>query len=185
MAIDLKKIEATNSSIGALADLKEYVLAAAAEASADNILDVVAELPHGRYTITEPLVFSVEENPGLAYVRLTIKAKPSMRPIISGLTFVSGADFTPVEGTPYYKYQLPKDENEEYPKFYDFFRGDKRLSMARSTMWRNPDGLLPEHRSGEVKVFTRPTTWRRRSRMAAWVPPSFAFTCSGSTTFFA
>ena len=152
MAISVTRLTKESGQIPCLGDIRASILAAAEEATAQNPIDVVVELDHGRYTLDEPLVFSVEENPGLAYINLTIKAKASQRPIISGLKFVSGADFTPVEGTPYYKYQLPKDENGEYPKFYDFFRGDKRLSMARSTMWRNPDGLLPEHRSGEVKV---------------------------------
>ena len=152
MAISVVKKVASIEEQTTLAQMREQILSIAEEASADNVIDVVVELSQGRYTVEEPLVFSVGENPGLAHVRLTIKAKPSMKPTISGLAFLSGADFTPVEGTPYYKYQFEKDENGEYPRFYDFFRGDLRLKMARSTMWRNPDALLPEHRRGEVKV---------------------------------
>ena len=150
MAISVMKRVASIEEKTTLAQMREQILSIAEEASADNIIDVVAELENRRYTIEEPLVFSVDENPGLAHVRLTIKAKPSMRPIISSLTFLSGADFTPVEGTPYYKYQFEKDENGEYPKFYDFFRGDLRLKMPSSPSWINPFALLPEQRRGEM-----------------------------------
>ena len=153
MAISVtKRTSVRGQDTPTLTEIRRQVLAAAEEASADNVIDLTVELDQGRHTVEEPLVFSADENPGLAHVRLTIKSRNNWRPIISGLKFISGAEFAPVEGTPYYKYQFPKDENGAYPVFYDFFRGDKRLKMAKSEMWRNPDNLLPEHRSGEVKV---------------------------------
>ena len=150
MPVSVVKFTKTSEQVATLKDLREQILSIAEEASADNIIDVVAELENRRYTVTEPLVFSVDENPGLAHIRLSIKAKRSMRPTISNLTFLSGADFTPVEGTPYYKYQFEKDENGEYPKFYDFFHNDTRLKMVSTPSWRNPFDLLPEQRRGEV-----------------------------------
>ena len=152
MPISLTKTKRERETRESLAALKEYVLSVAAEASEENKLGVTVELDHGRYTLEEPIVFSTEENPELANVRLTIKAKPSMRPIVSGLKFIPWKDFTPVEGTPYYKYQLPAGEDGSYPKFHDFFRGDKRLTMAQSETWKNPFPFLPEERAGEKKL---------------------------------
>ncbi len=149
MAIALKRIEATCTSIETLADLKQYVLSVAAEATPEKNLAVEVVLDQANYFLEEPLVFSAEEHPELANIRLTIKAKESMRPTISPLKPIMGSDFVPVEGTPYYKYQFEKKENGEYPKFHDFFRGPERLKMAASPVWRNPFPLLPEERRGE------------------------------------
>ncbi len=152
MAVSVTKKTNSSEQKATLAEMREQILAIAEEASADNVIDVVAELDNGGYTVETPLVFSVEENPALANIRLTIKAKPSMYPTISGLKPISGADFTAVEGTPYYKYQLEKDEKGEYPKFFDFFCRGARMKMAKSDVWRNPFALLPAHRNGEEKV---------------------------------
>ena len=152
MPIDFKTYKKTPGSIEKLDELKDYVLSAAAEASPENVIDVVATLPHGRYKPEAPLVFSTKENPELANIRLTIKAAPSMRPVISSLAYISGADFTPVEGTLYYKYQLPKDEKGCYPVFRDFFCGDKRMAVAKSPVWINPFAFLPEERKGEKRL---------------------------------
>ncbi len=152
MAITLTKRVASTEQRATLAEIREHILAVAETASEDNVIEVVAELDQGKYFVDEPLVFSAEENPALKNIRLTVKAKPSMRPTVSGIRRISGAEFTPVEGMPYYKYQFEKDENGEYPKFRDFFLGDKRLTMAKSPVWRNPVALLPEHRKGEMKM---------------------------------
>ena len=135
-----------------LAEVKEKILAAAAEAEQGSAVDVTVELDSGRYRAEAPVVLSAREHPELARIRLTVKAKSTMRPIVSGIRYLSGADFTPVEGTPYYKYQLERDENGEYPKFHDLFLADTRLAMAKSPIWRNPFPLLPEERSGEKKL---------------------------------
>ncbi len=152
MAITLTKRVASVEQRATLAEIREHILAVAETASEDNVIEVVAELDQGGYSVTEPLVFSTEEDPALKNIRLTVKAKPSMRPVISGLRHVSGAEFTPVEGTPYYKYQLEKSENGEYPKFFDFFHGGIRMKKAISPDWGHPFHLLPEQRSGEVKA---------------------------------
>ena len=152
MAISVIKTTSEREEKESLADLKEHVLSIAAEASKSNVLGVTVELDQGRYTLDEPISFSTEENPELAHIRLTIKPKPSMRPTVSGLKFIPWTEFSAVEGTPYYKYQLPANEDGTYPKCHDFFRGDKRLTMALSVIWRNPFSFLPEERSGEKKL---------------------------------
>ncbi len=152
MAIAITKKTSTTETLDALDGLLDKVLALAEGATPENKIEVTVELDRGSYTLDAPLVFSAEENPALQNIRLTIKAKPSMYPTVCPLKSISGADFTPVEGTPYYKYQLEKNEAGEYPKFYDVFCGTKRMKMARSPMWRNPFPLLPAQRSGEEKV---------------------------------
>ena len=152
MAIALTKVKREREEKASLAELKEYVLSVAAEASKSNVQGVTVELNSGRYTLNEPIVFSTEEHPELEHVRLTIKAKENMRPVVSGLNFIRWTEFTAVEGTPYYKYQIPAGEDGTYPKFHDFFRGDKRLKMAESPIWKNPFAFLPEERSGEKKL---------------------------------
>ena len=79
MAIALTKIKREREERPSIADMKEYVLSVAAEASKSNVLGVTIELNSGRYTFNEPIVFSAEENPELEHVRLTIRAKDHMR----------------------------------------------------------------------------------------------------------
>lgn len=150
MAILTEKVEKIKTQKTDFVEVKEQLLAIAARA--ESVTDVTVELEQGRYTLTEPFVLDAEENPTLKKLRLTIKAQERMRPTVSGLNFISGGDFVPVEGTPYYKAQIPAKEDGTYPKFHDFFRGDKRLTMASSPIWRNPFDMLPEERSGEKKL---------------------------------
>ena len=152
MAIFVSKRTTTTEERVSLKEVKDYVLSVAAEATPENVLDVEVLLDTANYLVEEPLVFSTEENPELANIRLTIRGKESMRPTFSPLKTIMGSEFTPVEGTPYYKYQLEKNENGEYPKFHDFFRGGVRLKMAASSVWRNPFPLLPEERKGEKRL---------------------------------
>ena len=148
MAISIRQAKPATKQVTSLEEVKKQILAAAAKADAAAPTELTVTLDQGRYTLTEPFVLSAEEHPGLANIRLTVKAKESMRPIISGIQFLAGKDFTPVEGTPYYTYQLPKGK-KGYPKFHDLFLGDKRIPMAKSPVWRNPFPLLPEERRGE------------------------------------
>ncbi|MBO5652636.1 MAG: right-handed parallel beta-helix repeat-containing protein [Clostridia bacterium] len=152
MAISVSQYAKTWEEVASFAEVKEGILAAAAEATQQNVLDVEVLLDTARYTVDEPLVLSAEEHPELANVRLTIKGKESMRPTVSGLRVITGSEFTPVAGTPDSQDQFEKDEKGEYPKFHDFFRGGERLKMAASPVWRNPFPLLPEERSGEKKL---------------------------------
>ncbi len=155
MAVKVHTYTKVTEQVESLADIKAAVLAAAEKATAENPIEVVVSLDKSNYNLTEPIVFSVEENPSLANIKLTLRAKPSMRPVIFGGTVVPVPDMTAVEGTPYYKYQLEKDENGEYPKFHDVYWRVRyamptRLKMAKSPVWRNPFPLLPEQRTGEA-----------------------------------
>ncbi len=150
MAAWINKIEKTTTPKTDLAEVKAQLLAIASQS--ESVKEVAVELDQGRYTLEEPFVLDAEAEPALKNLRLTVKAKARMRPIISGLKFIAGADFVPVEGTPYYKAQLPAKADGTYPKFHDFFRGDKRLAMAKSSVWRNPTVLTPAMRKGEEEM---------------------------------
>ncbi|MBO5652637.1 MAG: right-handed parallel beta-helix repeat-containing protein [Clostridia bacterium] len=152
MAIIITKTTRETEQTADFTAIKEQILAGAAEATAEKQINVVVELDAGRYMVEEPLVLDSTVNPELANISLAIKAKPNMRPIVSGLHNIPWSEFTPVEGTPYYKYQLPMNADGTYPKFHDFFRGDQRLAMAKSEIWKNPFAFLPEERSGEKKL---------------------------------
>ena len=149
MPISVTKIAREKENRTTMTEIKEYVLAVAAEASPKNVLDVVVELDNGWCGVEKPIVFSTEENPELANIRLTIKALPSMCPFLTTMRLISGSKFTAVEGTPYYKYQFAKNEAGEYPKMYDFYCDMKRMKMASSPVWANPFPLTPEQRKGE------------------------------------
>ena len=152
MAYYVTKKTTEKISAPSLAEVKDQILAAAAEGTPGNKVDVVVELGHGRYFAEEPLVLDTAANPELANITLTLKAASSMHPTVTGLRNIPGAEFVPVAGKPYYKYQFEKDENGEYPKFRDFFVGDVRMKHAASPVWANPFSFLPEERRGEKKL---------------------------------
>ncbi len=152
MAITISKITKDTKRELPFSEVKEYVLSVAKDATPENKLDIEVLLSQGRHEVEEPLVFSAEEHPFLANVRLTIKAAPSMRPTVTGLKNIPGAEFTAVEGTPYYKYQLAKKEDGTFPVFRDFFCNGQRMKLAESPTWINPFSFLPEERKGEKKL---------------------------------
>ena len=157
MAVNVQVYTKEKSQVNSPVEIKAAVLAAAERATAENPIEVVVTLDQAFYRLEAPLVFSVKENPALANVRLTLRAKPAMRPMIYGGTDVPAAELTPVEGKPYYKYQLEKDENGEYPKFHDLYwrhgrSTPTRLKMATSPIWKNPFPLLPENRNDNVPL---------------------------------
>lgn len=148
--ISIAKISSEKESKMNMAEVKEHILSIAETATPKNIIDVTVELDQGTYTVEEPVVFSTEEHPSLANIRLTIKAKKSMFPKLAALKTITGDKFVKVEGTPYYKYQFEKNEAGEYPKMYDFYCEKKRMKMASSPAWANPFALTPEQRKGEA-----------------------------------
>lgn len=152
MAISITKKTSVTETTEILDGLLDKVLALAEGATSENKPDVVVELGSGKYMLDAPLVFSTEEHPSLANIRLTIKAAKSMRPTVTGLKPIAGGEFAPVEGTPYYKYQLEKKADGTYPVFRDFYFGDSRMSLAESPTWINPFPFLPEERKGEKKL---------------------------------
>ena len=153
MAINIQTI--TKNAVGAktMADVRAEILAAAKEASAENVIDVVAELDQGVYTLTEPFVLSAEENPELAYTNVTIKAAVGMRPAITSWKSIT-EEYVPVEGKPYFKCQLPKNENGEYPRFHDLYFKNRRMKMATSPIWINREALTKEERGTGTIAYT-------------------------------
>ena len=101
-----------------LAEAREEILALAKTASAENIVEILVELTEASYILTEPFVLSAKEEPSLAYVRVTVKAAEGVRPTVAAWHPVKGP-FEPVEGKPYYRCRLEKDEKGDYPRFHD------------------------------------------------------------------
>ena len=151
MSIRMLRLETEQSSFADLYAVREAILAAAREAeAADRVDDLVVELRGTWYALEEPLVLSTADNPELCHVRITLKGKGSERPRIHSFRRVEGRCFTPVEGTPYYAYQLPKSEDGSYPLFRNLFLNTRSIPSARSAVWWNPDDLSSEERKGEV-----------------------------------
>ncbi len=145
MAVTIKAYKKTVDRKDTLAEIREEILSAAKEASAGNEIDITVALDHGVYTLDAPFVLSVEENPELAYTNVTIKASPSMRPTVTSCVPIT-EEYEKVEGKPYYRCQLAKDENGEYPRFHDVYYLGKRLKMATSPIWLNQEALTWEER---------------------------------------
>lgn len=145
MAINIQTITKKAAPAKTMADVRAQILDAAKDASADNVIDIVAELDQGVYTLTEPFVLSAEENPELAYTNITLKAAVGMRPAVTSWVPVT-EEYVPVEGKPYFKCQLEKDANGEYPRFHDLYFKNKRLKMATSPIWYNKEALTWEER---------------------------------------
>lgn len=141
MAITVRKITKEKQSANTFAEVKEMVLAAAAEASAENIIDVDATLGQGEYVLDAPVEFSAEENPNLAFVNLTLRPESGMRPVIHSLVRIDNRAFKPVEGKPYFVYQFPKGEDGKYPVFRELYDGKGMLAMAQSKVFVHPFGF--------------------------------------------
>ena len=116
--ISIETVTQRTAAAKTMADVKQEILAVAEAASAENVIDVVAELDQGVYVLDEPFVLSAEEHPSLAYVNLTLKAAVGMRPVVTSWKSIT-EEYLPVEGKPYFQCQLEKDENGEYPRFRD------------------------------------------------------------------
>ena len=145
MAIQFQTITKSTEIIGSLAEVREGILAAAKSATPQAPVEVVAELGQASYLLTEPFVLSAKENPELSNVRVTLKAATSMRPIVTSCVPITET-YEKVEGKPYYKCQLEKDENGEYPRFHDLYFKGQRLKMATSPIWHNKEALTWEER---------------------------------------
>ena len=150
MALFVQKITKENAKVTTLAEMRDAILAMAKDASAENVIDAVIELDQGNYPLTAPIVLSVDEEPNLAYVNITIKARSGMRPSVYSNVRLDSAKFEEVEGKPYYKYQFEKNEDGKYPLFHELYINGKMIPMARSHNFRHPFALVPEERNGTV-----------------------------------
>ena len=116
------------------------ILSAAEEANEQNRLNIVVELTEKSYTLMNPLVLSAEVHPKLAYVNLTLAGGSDNRPTVTSCKPIT-EEYIRVEGRPYLKCQLEKDEHGRYPRFHDLYFQGKRLSMATSPTWLNKENL--------------------------------------------
>ena len=149
MATTLSNTVAEASECKSLAEVRDIILATAKETAAAGRHDeLVIELDHGVYNLDEPFVLSAKENPELLSLDITLKGKYERRAYIQSLVRLTGTGFVRKEGTPYFTYQLPKDESGKYPRFHDLHLNYKRIKMAKSPVWRNPDALTAEDRDG-------------------------------------
>ena len=145
MAIKIQITERATETVDTFAEVRESILALAKTASEKEPLEITAEVEAGEYVLEEPFVLSAKENPELKNVRLTLKAAPEARPLIAAWHPVKGP-FETVEGKPYYRCRLEKDENGKYPRFHDLYYKGKRLKIASSPMWVNMENLTKEER---------------------------------------
>ncbi len=150
MALHVQKITTEKASYTTLADVKTAILEMAKDASKDNVMDAVIELDQGSYGLSAPVTLSTDEEPNLAYVNITLKAKSGMRPSITSNVRLDSAKFEQVEGKPYYKYQFEKGEDGKYPLFHELYVNGKMIPMARSKNFRHPFALTNEERDGVV-----------------------------------
>ena len=132
-----------------LAAARESILAAAKEAfEAGKHGRVEIVLPDGKYTVREPLRFSVEENPELASLDITLRAKNPGQAQVSSLVRMDGTKFDRPEGKSYFTYDFIKKEGV-HPLFRDFFLNFKKIPMASSRVFRNLDPLTDAEREGK------------------------------------
>lgn len=152
MPITLHTVTVTPTVRNDFAAIREDILAAAREAQAAGRHDtLVVDIEGGWPYLAEPFVLSAKENPELLSVDITLRGKDGDTPRIHALRRIEMTAFEPVAGTPYYRYQLPADETGAYPRFHNLFLNAKSLSPSKSPVWRNPDVIAPEERTGEKK----------------------------------
>ena len=143
MAITIKINAENEAQLETLAEAREAILAAAKAAPSGRVSDIEVELSHGSYILTEPFELSEKENPELKNVKVTLKAAEGERPLVAAWHPVKGP-FERVEGKPYYRCRLEKDENGNYPRFHDLYYKGKRLQIASSPMWVKMENLTKE-----------------------------------------
>ncbi len=145
MAIRIQIAEGAAETVVSFPALREKILAAARTAAENAPLTVTAEVEEGEYILKEPFRLSAAENPELKNVRVTLKAAPGAHPVVSARHPVKGP-FEAVEGKPYYRCRLEKDENGRYPRFHDLYYKGKRMKLATSPTWINMEKLTKEER---------------------------------------
>ena len=122
-----------------------------AEAS-DKRVEATVLLSEGEYALSEPFVLNAKVDSALSRLAVTVKAEEGAHPIVHSFAELPTDAFTPVEGKPYYVYQMEKDASGEYPRSCDFYLDGEKMQMARSRQWRNPFALLREERRAEKEL---------------------------------
>ena len=152
MAITVKKFVKATEDIKSLATLKESILAAARAAQENDRHDsLVIDIEGGWHYLGTPITLSAEENPELLSLDITLRGKNGDRPRIFCFHRIELSAFERVEGKPYLKYQLPKDEEGNYPLFRNLFLNANSIPLATGPIHRNPDLLTDAERRGEEK----------------------------------
>ena len=138
MAIRILNTNYVTVSVNNLEEGLEKIKELAAGGTPENKVAVELILDADRYHLSSPLLLSVEKDPVLANVKLTIKGKDGMTPKISGAWYFYHDKFEAVKGKPYYKYQLDKKEDGTYPQLRDMMIDRQRISIAKSETYLYP-----------------------------------------------
>ena len=150
MAIKLQTIVNTPTVKNDLLSVREEILAAARDAEANGRHDtLIVDIEGGWPYLPSPFVLSATENPELAHVDITLRGKNGDTPHIHAFHRIELSSFEKVEGKPYLRYQLKADENGKYPLFHNLFFNANSISPATTRVWRNPDTITNEERTGE------------------------------------
>lgn len=152
MAIKLQTMECKNTEHASFSEIKASILAAAKAAEEAGRHDkLIVEIPQGKHALTETFKLSATENPELAHVDITLRAKVTGASELNSLVRIDGKDFAPVANTDYFVYKFKKEKGKGYPLFNDFFLNFKRIYKSKSEIFYNLDPLTDDERDGKVK----------------------------------
>ena len=153
MPIALKQKITTPKEFTNANDIKDYILSVAKETSeAGRHDELVVEFPIGRSSFTQTLDLSAKENPELLSLDITLRGKIRDMSEVSSLVRLEGTRFIRAEGTPYFTYQMDKDENGEYPRFHNVFFNFNEAKRQTTRVWKNPVSFTPEEQEGKAEL---------------------------------
>lgn len=139
MPIKLTRAESCKSEHATLAEIREGILAAARDAKENERHDkIIVTLGDTAYTLSEPFVLSLDENPELENVDITFTAKYLGQTKVSSLVRMHSPSFVRAEGKPYFTFTFDKDN---IPVFRELFLNFKGIGVAKSPVWKNPEEL--------------------------------------------
>lgn len=160
MPIKFRRSESAKSEHATLAEIREGILAAARDAKENGRHDTVTvTLNDTAYTLSEPFVLSLDENPELASVDITFRAKYPGQTKISSLVRMHSPSFVRAEGKPYFTFTFDKDN---IPLFRELFLNFKGIGVAKSPSWKNPEELTKKGAEVHSRGFRVPIELARR-----------------------
>ncbi|MCQ2385345.1 MAG: right-handed parallel beta-helix repeat-containing protein, partial [Clostridia bacterium] len=136
MAITVQKTFHKADDWAKLSDGFAQIKAAASSATAEKPLNLTVELPNGATAVRRPLTLSARENPGLAYVSLTIRGQNGMRPVLTGLKTLPKVPVQ-TDGQGDYVYSFPPEDGEA-PSFRELFVSNRLLEEAKGEPFVHP-----------------------------------------------
>ena len=119
----------TGENFSSVYDARDAVLRFAETATPENRKKAELLFDHGEYRLTKPLVFDAKQNPALRNIEL------SMCCVDGSAIFTSNRALpkSKIEKTgDFYSYQFEKNENGEYPLFYNLYEKPRN-------MWQRED----------------------------------------------